>query len=320
MFKFSLRLVLSLVALAWFSFLGGAAWLRLSPPKLTAGALREEVADIVVHQVIRDLRNARSNIRSIVLLPLADDSTHCVTDKLRGGLNSSGVLHLSDRPWAEKIRESLNLDLGGVTSLAEALKVSRERKADAVLFGAVDLFEAFDNKGRLKLDIHLARTDTGEIVFERSYDCEFSRDLVRGAGSKPSREVFSADSRELEVSDGGASRPMIWRSSSPSASSASSRNDLNAALNSQRSLRPLLGWLLALLFLPLSAFHFVRSMVRQQSNGSNAFTLALFVTLDLLMAALLFGIHIPVWIWLSLLAAALAYNVCVMRFALKLES
>jgi len=83
---------------------------------------------------------------------------------------------------------------------------------------------------------------------------------------------------------------------------------------------PLLEWLVALLLLPLVAFHFVRSMARKQNNSSNAFRLAVFLALDLLMAALLFGMQIPDWMWAALTVGALAYNICVMTFALKLES
>ena len=85
-------------------------------------------------------------------------------------------------------------------------------------------------------------------------------------------------------------------------------------------IRVLLVWLLAIFLLPLLALQFLRLTVILRSNGSNARALALFVVLDMALAALVFGPHAETWIWLGLLAAALACNLWVMSFALKLEA
>jgi len=65
----------------------------------------------------------------------------------------------------------------------------------------------------------------------------------------------------------------------------------------------LLGWLIAVLLLPVFTIAFIRAMVRRGSNKINAFVLAIYTAVDALLAFLLVG----------------AYNIRIMSFAARLE-
>lgn len=85
-----------------------------------------------------------------------------------------------------------------------------------------------------------------------------------------------------------------------------------------------IGWLAIVLLLPVFTISFIRTMVRKQSNKSNAFTLAIYTAVDALLVYLLIGASLTSWLsvllFLVAVGLAFAYNVAVMSFALKLES
>ena len=321
-FIFNSLLLVGAVCLAAFLVLG--AWRHFGPQKLPVSELREEIADIVVQQVMRDLRKNRQDIKSVMVLPLKCDFSGHVTDRLRSVIADSGVLHLVDRPLNEKLRHTLRLELNGVKNLAEALNASRGGRAEAVLFGSVEIFESFENKGRLKMDIYLARLGTAEIVFERPYDSELSHDLLRASGFSPTTEAREKEPSESALSRHSRSQPSAGVEPSVAIHSpvgpASHSAYRLASADQSGFLRPLLGWLTATFLLPMVTFQFLRSTVNQRCNGANARVLMLLLVLDMLLAAFLIGLHSTAWVWFGLAAAALAYNFWVMSFALKLES
>ena len=79
-----------------------------------------------------------------------------------------------------------------------------------------------------------------------------------------------------------------------------------------------------MLLLPVFSIGFIRSMVSKNSNSTNAFVLGVYTLADGLLAWLMVGASVTsMWTGLILLAAiaiALAYNVRIMTFALKLET
>jgi len=87
--------------------------------------------------------------------------------------------------------------------------------------------------------------------------------------------------------------------------------------------RRLLGWLVAVLLLPVFTIAFIRAMVRKGSNKANAFVLSVYTVVDALLAWLLVGAALNSWfsvvIFIAAVVAALLYNVRVMTLALRLE-
>lgn len=88
-------------------------------------------------------------------------------------------------------------------------------------------------------------------------------------------------------------------------------------------LRRLFGWLMAVLLLPVFTITFIRTIVRKESNSSNAFVLGVYTLADALLAWLLVGEALNSWLPLVVftvaVVAAFLYNARVMAFALKLE-
>jgi hypothetical protein len=86
----------------------------------------------------------------------------------------------------------------------------------------------------------------------------------------------------------------------------------------------LLGWLLAVLLLPVFTINFMRAMFHRNSNRSNAFVLAVYTLADALLAWLLVGGALSSWwtvaIFILAVAAAFAYNIRIMTFVLTLET
>ena len=66
-----------------------------------------------------------------------------------------------------------------------------------------------------------------------------------------------------------------------------------------------------------------RATVRKESNASNAVILGIYTVVDGVLAYLLLGISLTLWLpallFAGLIGAAFGYNVMVMSFALKLE-
>lgn len=89
-------------------------------------------------------------------------------------------------------------------------------------------------------------------------------------------------------------------------------------------LHRLFGWLIAVLLLPVFTITFIRTVVRKESNWSNAFVLGVYTAADALLGWLLFGPMLGSWwavpAFVVAVGLAFAYNVRVMTFALRLET
>ena len=85
-----------------------------------------------------------------------------------------------------------------------------------------------------------------------------------------------------------------------------------------------LGWLIVVLLLPVFTLGFIRAMIRKGSNKANLFVLSIYTVADVVLAWLMVGAALHSW-WtvlpfIAAVAAAFAYNVRIMTFALKLET
>jgi hypothetical protein len=266
------------VALA--AYLAFQAWVHFGPAKPQLSHLRRQVADQTLPLVLADLRQGRQEVRSAVLLHLANDPTDYLTDQLRALIEQSGVLDLRDRTLEEKVQKALNLRVSAVKDLPIALSRARGTGAQGVLFGKVDTFESFASGAKLELELTLAEVGTRNVVFTKRYVKELKVGVLEAAAVKDQVGRLS-----------GAQR--------------------------------LLGWVLAVLLLPVFTISFIRAMVRRESNRANAFTLSVYTAVDALLAYLLLGASLGSWLaallFLALVGVALAYNVFIMTFALKME-
>ena len=84
-----------------------------------------------------------------------------------------------------------------------------------------------------------------------------------------------------------------------------------------------LGLSLVVLLLPVVTISFIRAMVARRSNKVNAFTLAVYTAIDLILAYFMIGMSLETTASVLLFVGAgvfsLIYNLTVMNYALKLE-
>jgi hypothetical protein len=274
------RMLTGLGTLALVLYLAWAGWSRFGPSKPHLGAARRQLVDQVVPQAVEDLRQARQDLRSALLLHLAGDPTDYVSDKLRATIEETGVLDLRDQSLGEKLAKALNLRVGPVADLDAALRAGQHAGVQAVLFGTVHTLESYPGGAKLDLQLVLARTQDKQIMMDK----HFTKELASAA--------FLPAGLQEEAHKAG----MVQR---------------------------FLGWVLAVLLLPVFTISFIRAMVRKESNRANAGTLAIYTVADTVLACLMLGVGLGSWgealLFLLFAAAAFGYNVSIMTFALRLE-
>lgn len=158
-------------------YLGWEGWKRVGPRRPELNAVRRQLADAVIPEVVEAVREARAGVRSAVSLHLVNDPTDYLTDGLRRELELTGILHLNDLTLGEKLRRALSLPVRTTAQLPEALDEARSRGAQAVLFGAVQTFESVGSGGVLDLELTLAELGRGTVLFHRRFVRDTSKDV-----------------------------------------------------------------------------------------------------------------------------------------------
>ncbi len=262
-------------------YIAWLGWENLGPRKPEIGPLRSELADRVISNIVEDIRNSRGNIRRVALLQFGNDSMDQFTDMLRTVIEQSGVLDLRDRTLSEKARNVLNLERPSYTSTNAAVARGNELGSQGALFGTIHAFESYPGGATIDVEVALADVSTGKSVFSKRY----------------SLETGGRSSVVAGVQENTQRLPWFQR---------------------------LLGWLIVVLLLPVFTLGFIRTMIRKGSNKANFFVLSVYTVADVALAWLLVGAALNSW-WTVLpfilaVAAAFAYNVRIMTFALKLET
>lgn len=268
--------------LAFAAYLGWLGWVNLGPHKPEVGPSRAAVADRVVQDVIADLRSARGDVRDVMLLHLQNDVTDYFSDSLRRELELSGILNLRDRSFREKLRAVLNLPLPTYGTLHSALERARAAGVNGVLYGVVHRFETTDRGAVLDVEVFLADASTRQSVFGSRYVNEVSNPTL-AAVTKPIERV---------------ARGFPW-------------------------FQRLILWFIGVALLPVATIPFLRAAVRQESNSTNLLVLAGYSAIGAGLAWLLIGAAVDTWlsaiVFLAAACAAVAYNVVMMNFAVRLE-
>lgn len=266
--------------LAFAFYLAWLGWDALGPRKPEVGAARRQAADRLIPTILEDLRQSRGAIRSVALLHFENDPTDYITDRLRQEIEESAILDLRDRTVAEKTRNLLGLRHPGYGDTQAAVARARDLGVAGVIFGKVDTFESSKEGARLELDVRFAAASDGRLLLDRRYERTPVPSLIR---------MVPPDER----------------------------------LSRLGFIPRLLGWALAVLLLPVFTFGFIRAMVRKESNRSNALTLGIYTAAAVLLGYLLLppnpGSWLSVAFFVALAAAAFAYSVSIMTFALRLE-
>ena len=280
MLKWPFSLLSKVGTLLLAGYIAWLGWENLGTPKPEIGSPRKELAEKAISNIVEDIRASRGNIRRVALLQFGNDSAGHFTDMLRGSIEQTGVLDLRDRTLAEKARKALNAERQSYPSAEEAVARGRELGTQGVLFGTVHAFESYSSGATIDVEVNLADVATGHSVLSKRYSLENSLGSSVAASVQESTRRF----------------PWFQR---------------------------LLAWLLLVLLLPVFTLGFIRAMIRKGSNRANVFVLSIYTLADVLLAWLLVGAVLNSW-WTVLpfilaVAAAFAYNVRIMTFALKLE-
>ena len=279
------RLVSSIVrkvgTLALVSYVAWSGWGTLRPETPQIGIARKDLADKVISSVVDDIRSSRGALRHAALLHLGNDSTDYFTDGLRRAIGQAGILDLRNRTISEKVRKLLKLRPSSQPSTEAVVKYGEHLGVGGVLYGAVHTFESYPTGARIDIEVSLADVSTGQNVLSKRYQVETS----------PGSSVVAA------VQERARAFPWFQR---------------------------LFGWLVTVLLLPVLTINFMRAMCRRKSNRANALVLAIYTFIDALLAWLLVGAALNSWwavaVFILAVAAAFAYNVRVMTFAVKLET
>ncbi|MBN1506054.1 MAG: hypothetical protein JW955_04365 [Sedimentisphaerales bacterium] len=279
------RLVGSIVrkvgTLALVSYVAWSGWGNLRPDTPQIGAARKDLADKVISAVVDDIRNSRGALRKAALLHLDNDSTGYFTDGLRRAIGQAGILDVRNRTISEKLRKLLKLRQPAQRSTKAVVKYGEHLGVGGVLYGVVHTFESYPTGAKIDIEVSLADVSTGQDVLSKRYQVETS----------PGESIVAAVQ--------GRTRAFPW-------------------------FQRLFGWLVTVLLLPVLTINFMRAMCRRKSNRANALVLALYTFVDALLAWSLVGAGLSSWwtvaVFVFAVAAAFAYNVRVMTFAVKLET
>jgi len=139
-------------------------WWWLGPEKPTCDSVRSQAGRVAVAQIADRIHDERGDVRRAVVLHFTNDPTDYLTETLREQLMSKGTLDLDGTPSGEKIRSLFNLRNPGVYNVDEALKYGKSHKLDAVIIGAVDLFETVKGSAVLTGNVKFIKVATGEVV------------------------------------------------------------------------------------------------------------------------------------------------------------
>lgn len=284
---FRLLVFLGVAALAGYLLLQG--WFYIGPTKPEVGMLRKQTANEMVPLIVEDLRKAKAPVGSVVLLHLANDPSDYVSDHLRSALEQSGVFDVRQERLWDRLRKALHLRVQGPTEPGQAQRQAGGSGAQGVLFGKINSFESYPGGARLDLDLTLAKVGSGDTVFTRHYNNE----------TKPGAPGATAAAAVAALDPPAPVQRMAWA-------------------------RRLFIWAAIVLLLPVLTISFIRTMVRKGSNRSNAFTLGIYLAVNVLMALVMLEVGFSSWfsaaLFLLLAGLAFAYNVSIMTFALRLET
>ena len=139
-------------------------WWWLGPEKPTCDSVRSQAARVALARIVDRIHDERGDVRTASVLHFTNDPTDYVTETLRGQLMSKGTLDLDGTPPSEKVRSLFNLRNPGVYDVDAAIKHGKSHEVDAVIIGAIDLFETVKGSAVLTGNVKFIKLATGAII------------------------------------------------------------------------------------------------------------------------------------------------------------
>ena len=110
-----------------------------SPPPIPLERLK--AANDAAKLFVEDLREHRGNAKTVIVLHLANDPDHCLTQAIRGQIRESGILSVANTPWKEHFMTTFNLPFEGCDNGQEAMRLAEATSQDLLVWGMVESFE-----------------------------------------------------------------------------------------------------------------------------------------------------------------------------------
>ncbi|MCY2927906.1 MAG: hypothetical protein NTV86_00140 [Planctomycetota bacterium] len=269
--------------------IGWLAWQHVGPEEPRIDSARTKALESVIADIARDLQGSRKGLRQVAMLQFQGDGSGIITDSLRSKLEYVGVFDLESRGVTTKLRRKLGLREPAYGTADEAIREGNSLGAKGVLAGNVRRFESVPGGAAYDVEVTLCDVTSRETVFNKTYK--------RDDSAKPS--VSSAAGMKDSAAPKADDATPSWFTRG-------------------------LAWLLLVLLLPVFTIAFMRGMMRQKSNKTNVVVLGLYTVADGVMGFLFLGAAISSWfcavIFAIAIGFALAYNVRMMSYALRLES
>ncbi len=143
-------------------------WDVFSPKQPELPYLRKQVADQTIGRIVTDLPRIET-VKSIVVLPFANDPTGYVTNQVHDRIQASGRFRVIDDTLWQKIQKEVGIEGKPVSILPDALEVGRKTGTDAAIFGEVRTFEMTETVGTIDLFVRMVDLRNELVLFAMRY-------------------------------------------------------------------------------------------------------------------------------------------------------
>ena len=120
-------------------------WKALVPPAPSIPQARIKLAENAAERFVEQLRQNRGGAKSVVVLHLANDPTHCVTRTIRNRIRETGILNLANDSLMERFMSAFNLPFNCCDNVEDAMAIAEKAPQDMLVWGTVNRFETDEN-------------------------------------------------------------------------------------------------------------------------------------------------------------------------------
>ncbi|MDO5675808.1 MAG: hypothetical protein Q4G66_12990 [bacterium] len=181
--KILTKLITTLGSLALIAAVLWLGWQYLGPVRPEISELRRQAALKLIPQLVEDIRKNRGEVKTVLFIPLANDSSAFVSTTLRRKIELSGVLNLGSQDTLTRGRLLLNLPLVAADNVEQALALAKQSTAQAALFGRIDAFEEREDGAVLSLQLSLISLPDGRVLWTQAYTSHKSAGFMQLAES-----------------------------------------------------------------------------------------------------------------------------------------
>jgi len=156
--------------LAALGVAGWQGWTLLRPKPWAPDELQQAVADRVCWDAAEAIPPELPGVTKIAVVRLGGhDANGFVSEALAKCIQRKGRYEVLHETFVGNLMRELGIDTKPVTTLDEAVKAGKKMGVSGVVFGEVAEFTRDKVSSAIRLDLRLAKVDTGEAVFAESF-------------------------------------------------------------------------------------------------------------------------------------------------------